>query len=81
MEFEITTDEFADKLSELYVKNKWGFKNVAVYYLKDFPRVPAELGLQFVRHYYHNDYCDNCILVFKVIDKQKFFLAKIKYGI
>lgn len=56
-------------------------KNVAVYYLKDFPRVPAELGLQFVRHYYLNNTCDICRLVFKVIDKHKFFLAKIKYGI
>ena len=78
MEFEISVNDFADKMGELYTRYNWGFKSLASYYLKECPYVSAELGLKFVEHYYLHD---NCKLVFKVINQKKWILTKIKYGI
>lgn len=74
MEFKITCVEFWNRvgiplglsLSELTFRSHYCFK--------DRPEIEEELGLEIIGGY-HN------IFHFKVVDEQKLFLAKIKYGL
>ena len=81
MEFEISADDFADKFTRLYTGDYWGFKPLMIHYLKHSPEITAELGLKHCKHYYASSNSESFTLVFNVINKKKWFLTKIKYGI
>ena len=74
MEFKISYVEFWNKvghhfglsLQELTYRNHYCFR--------DKPEIEEELGLEVNGGFLN-------IICFKVVDEQKFFLARIKYGI
>ena len=59
-----------NELHELFTEHKWFYE-----FRKSFE---IEAGL--FRTSTKNTYCRNTIYYFKVVDKNKYFLAKIKYG-
>lgn len=59
-------NHFGLSLSELTYRNHYCFR--------DKPEIEEELGLEVNGSYLN-------VIYFKVVDEQKFFLAKIKYGI
>jgi hypothetical protein len=79
MEFEITSDEFWFKLKGVYpVHENWHIEDKRI---QDISK--RELGLRYIETIYTDkiDRPYSSIFKFKIVNKQNFLWAKMKYGI
>jgi hypothetical protein len=74
MKYQITFVEFWNRFGKPFGLSLVELTDRSSYYLKNRPDIEEELGLEIIGGY-------GTLFHFKVIDKHKFFLAKIKYGI
>lgn len=80
--FETNAQRFWNNVREHY-RNKIGNLEFALIFLSNYGYASAELGLKFLEvvNDKHGIITSGDTIRFQVIDKQKFFLAKIKYAI
>lgn len=74
MKYQITLVEFWNRVGKPFGLSPVELTDRGSYYIKNRPDIEEELGLEIIGSYFN-------LFYFKVIDKHKFFLAKIKYGI
>ena len=71
MILQICPKDFWYKVEDLYVSDSR--------HVKDMDDQHIKLGLKYKNTIYHKGF--EIVFEFEVIDKEKFFLAKLKYGI
>jgi hypothetical protein len=78
MEYKTNSSDFFSNLFSWYVKQV----NDKYYFdIRDYPHLNAKLGLKLIKTIPRNGIELTDQLIFEIIDKQKFFLARLEHGI